>query len=366
MVRESVERVRARVDAENAARHASSSSSVVKRRKRKKKRKRKAPRCALQRFPRARAVRTRKSEHIPASCCPRSTGVLDYFWEMTSWLRPCIWQSLVCLSCLWFAWLDSGYIFTSVYRKMFRIQRIVWFDIGYNICVSPQSFLGDDFVEMCVFSACGSTVDTCSRVCYGALGIHHFLREGGYGSRCSHLECGHYLSALYPAVTCPVLAAPEVRVLRSHLARGHYFYHPLLARQWIHVCVSLRRLLEYLTCRARRRHLQWYVLASTGAVLGQGVALAVEAHDDSTGAVLGQGDMPVWSFWSDSAENCGFSAAACHRWSSTSRSWCRGRFLWFYCSVDKEIPQLQFLDEKIDAPVVQVVFLPVVAHDRRP
>ena len=98
----------------------------------------------------------------------------------------------------------------------------------------------------------------------------------------------------------------------------HNFYRPLLARQWIHVCVSLRRLLEYLTCRARRRHLQWYLLAgfagddtpravffdvdargdSTGAVLGQGIALAVEAHGDSTGAVLGQGDMLVWSFWS--------------------------------------------------------------------
>ena len=148
MVRESVERVRARVDAENAARHASSSSSVVKRRKRKKKRKRKAPRCALLRFPRARAVRTRKSEHIPASClwqslrCPRSTGVLDYFWEMSSWLRLCIWQSLVCLSCLWFAWLDSGYIFTSVYRKMFRIQRIVWFDIGYNILRQSTKLFG--------------------------------------------------------------------------------------------------------------------------------------------------------------------------------------------------------------------------------
>ena len=38
LVQESVEQVRARVDAENAARHASSSSSVVKRRKRKKRR----------------------------------------------------------------------------------------------------------------------------------------------------------------------------------------------------------------------------------------------------------------------------------------------------------------------------------------
>ena len=54
-----------------------------------------------------RAVRSWKSAHIPVPClwqslrCPRSTGVLDYFWEMTSWLRPCIWQSLVCLSCPW-------------------------------------------------------------------------------------------------------------------------------------------------------------------------------------------------------------------------------------------------------------------------
>ena len=36
------------------------------------------------------------------------------------------------------------------------------------------------------------------------------------------------------------------------------------------------------------------------------------------------------------------------------------------CSVDKEIPQLQFLYEVIDAPVVHVVFLPAVAHDRCP
>ena len=60
--------------------------------------------------------------------------------------------------------------------KMFRIQRIAWFDIGYNICVSSRSLLGDDFVEMFVFSAGGSTVDTCSHVCYGALGVHHFPR----------------------------------------------------------------------------------------------------------------------------------------------------------------------------------------------
>ena len=31
--------------------------------------------------------------------------------------------------------------------------------------------------------------------------------------------------------------------------------------------------------------------------------LVVEARGDSTGAVLGQGDMLVWCFWSDSAEN---------------------------------------------------------------
>ena len=57
---------------------------------------------------------------------------------------------VVCLARLWKH-------FTSVHRKMSRIQRIAWFDIGYNICVSPRSFLGDDFVEMFVFSACGSS-----------------------------------------------------------------------------------------------------------------------------------------------------------------------------------------------------------------
>ena len=164
----------------------SSSSSSGKRRKRKKRRKKKTPkasssRCALLRFPRARAVRTWKSELIPAPClwqslhCPRSTGVLDYFWEITSGWMP--------------------------------------------------------------------------------------------------------YSARY------------------------------LVRQWIQVYVSLRRLLEYFICRARRRHWQWYVLAgfagydtpravffdfrgdSTGAVLGQVIAL--EARGDSTGAVLVKVYMPV-------------------------------------------------------------------------
>ena len=70
----------------------------------------------------------------------------------------------------------------------------------------------------------------------------------------------------------------------------------------------------FLSCLARRRHWQWYVLAgyagydtpravfpsivdvrggSTGAVLGQVIALADVALGDSTGAVLGQGVLLV-------------------------------------------------------------------------
>ena len=236
---------------------------------------------------------------------------------MTSWLRPCIWQSLVCLSCPWFAWLDFGNILRQFTGKCLVFSALLGSTLD-TIFASVHEAFWEMTSWKCSYSALAARVGTCSHVCCGALGIHHFQREGGHSSRCSHLVCGHYLSDPYPAVTCSVPAAPEVRVLRSHLARGHNFYRPLLARQWIHVCVSLRRLLEYLTCRARRRHLQWYLLAgfagddtpravffdvdargdSTGAVLGQGIALAVEAHGDSTGAVLGQGDMLVWSFWS--------------------------------------------------------------------
>ena len=64
---------------------------------------------------------------------------------------------------------------------------------------------------------------------------------------------------------------------------------------------------------------------STGAVLGQVIALADEARGDSTGAVFGQGDMSVCVFL---VRKTGFSAVAVHRWSSTSLSWCRGRFPW--------------------------------------
>ena len=88
--------------------------------------------------------------------------------------------------------------------------------------------------------------------------------------------------------------------------------------------------------RAHRRQRQWYVLArfagydtpravfpsivnargdSTGAVLGQVIALADEARGDSTVAVAGQGVHArccccVWCLWSDSAENCGDSTGA--------------------------------------------------------
>ena len=67
---------------------------------------------------------------------------------------------------------------------------------------------------------------------------------------------------------------------------------------------------------------------------------------DSTGAVLGQvvhARFCVWCRWPDSAQNCGFSAAAFHRLSSTSRSWCTRRFPWSCCSADHGVPTVAFL-----------------------
>ena len=57
----------------------------------------------------------------------------------------------------------------------------------------------------------------------------------------------------------------------------------------------------------------------------------VDVRGDSTGAVLGQGDKPVVvpsGAFGQTAQKTGFSAVAVHRWSSTSRSWGRGRFSW--------------------------------------
>ena len=76
------------------------------------------------------------------------------------------WQSPVCLSCLLLgSTVDAcSRQSTEAFRgdyfwKMFRIPHIAWFDVGYNL----RSLLGGDFVEVFVSSACGSTVDTCSR-----------------------------------------------------------------------------------------------------------------------------------------------------------------------------------------------------------
>ena len=89
-------------------------SEHISKRKRKKRRKRKVPQGALlRRLPGARAVRPWKSGHIPAPClwqslrCWRRTGMLGYFFYARR-----IWQSLVCLSCPWYACFDSGYMFT--------------------------------------------------------------------------------------------------------------------------------------------------------------------------------------------------------------------------------------------------------------
>ena len=40
------------------------------------------------------------------------------------------------------------------------------------------------------------------------------------------------------------------------------------------------------------------------------------------------------AFWVSTAENCGVSAVAVHRWSSNFLSWCTGRFPWSCCSAD--------------------------------
>ena len=63
----------------------------------------------------------------------------------------------------------------------------------------------------------------------------------------------------------------------------------LLVQHWIQLYVSLRRLLEYLTCRVRRRHGQWYVLAGF-------------ARHDTPHAVypsiVGWSVLTCWTVWS--------------------------------------------------------------------
>ena len=55
-------------------------------------------------------------------------------------------------------------------------------------------------------------------------------------------------------------------------------------RQWIHISVSLRRLLEFFNCRARRRHWQWHVLA--GFCFLRYTSSCVLRRGESTGAGL--------------------------------------------------------------------------------
>ena len=264
--------------------------------------------------------------------------MLVYVWEMTSWLR------LLCLARQWI-----------------------------HIYVSPQWLSGEMLLEnVDVFcSLFGPSVDTCLCVSF---------RDFWYGG-VSTAPCTWQSFVR----RCLCLRSTTLGLFWEMTSGWMLYSVRYLVRQWIQVYVSSRRLLVYFTCRARRRHLQWYVLAGfagydtpravffdvdvrgdfTGAVLGQVIVLVVEARGDSTGAVLGQGDVLVWCFWSDSAENCGFSAAVFLRWSSTSRSWCKGRFLWFYCSVDQEIPQLQYV-ERWSMPLLRMSCLtcPSLCNDR--
>ena len=129
--------------------------------------------------------------------------MLDYFWEMTSWLRPCIWQSLVCLSCPWclarqwihfyvsIEWLLGEMLLENVdvwscggymLRRQFTRLLVWWyFYVPLYLAVDCSTLpvleeyimwiiLGDDFRMDAVFSfLLGSSVDMLLAV-YGRRG----------------------------------------------------------------------------------------------------------------------------------------------------------------------------------------------------
>ena len=220
-------------------------------------------------------------------------------------------------------WLDSGYIFTSVY----------------------SGFWERCFRKMLMYSS------PCL-VLQWIPAQRQFTRL---------LVWWYFYSPLYLAVDCSTLPVPEECIMWVILGDDFRMDAVFSSLLGLTVDTSLRQFTEafgvfspaalvvdigsgmcWLFCWLRYTSccVSFDVAVrgvSTGAVLEQVIALAVEARGDSTGAVLGQGDLPVWCFWSDNAENCGFSAVPFHRWSSTSRSWCRGRLQWFYCSINQEI-----------------------------
>ena len=186
------------------------SSSSGRRRKRKKRRKRKAPRCALLRFPRARAVRSWKSEHIPAPClwqslcCLRSTGMLVLFLGDDFMVAPAVSGSTVdtylrqstvafgrdasgkCRCILRFVWSVRGYILMRQFPRL--LVRWCFYGPLYLAVVCstlsvPEEYntwiiLGDDFRMDAVFiSLLGSSVDTSLRQFTEAFGVFHLPRS---------------------------------------------------------------------------------------------------------------------------------------------------------------------------------------------
>ena len=189
----------------------SSQASSSQRRRKMKKKKKKLPKTQV-------SVRSCSSSTGRSSSWRRGRSS----WSVVAWW--CYFWKLLRIQRI--SWFDIGYnICVSLQRlcgdyfwKMFRIHRISWFDIGYNICVSLRSFLGDDFVEMFVFSVCGSTVDTRSLVYftifYVKVDTARAVRTGVWT----------YLSALYPAVPCSVSAVtvitPVIHYCMGGLACG--------------------------------------------------------------------------------------------------------------------------------------------------
>ena len=101
---------------------------------------------------------------------------------------------------------------------------------------------------------------------------------------------------------------------------------------------------------------------STGAVLGQVIALADEARGDSTVAVAGQGVHArccccVWCLWPDSAENCGDSTGAVPGQGVHARCCC---IVWCHLPdnfmVQRQISMVQSIQLIIVIPLSPFVF----------
>ena len=307
-------------------------SSAGKRRKRKKRRKKKTPkasssRCALLRFPRARAVRTWKSELIPAPClgqslrCPRSTGVLDDVWGITSGRMPYSARYLVR------QWIQ---VYVSLRRLLeyfiCRARRRHW-----QWYVLP-GFAGYDTPRAVFFDVAILQVQFLDRLlCLKPVAIPQVQSLTRF--------------------TCPSLCL--VLLARQRRTPVEFSQVQFLDKVFMHVIVS-------------------------GAV-GQKVQRV------STGAVLGQGVHArccVWCLWPDSAEHL-WSFHRCSSWTSCSCPLLcllpmarQRRKLCIFCScfsspvVDIQVmvhrsllmvlqtmvfPQLHFLYEVIDVPGMQVV-----------